>query len=507
MSEEDNKNERLEEELFEEEGSPNKEEVAKEEVKVGQANAKVSSDPFTVEVLEDKESPYLGVPTIQLKKFLEALERNADAAENLKGSLVKWRKVLESTVSKYTPEGDITPRFYEEDSSFEQGVLTPGGLKSISSLKLKEKSGELKGELALLRISNFLGLGNVVNIPLPHSGIWVTIKPPSEKDLIDFYNSLYREKIILGRNTNGYTLTNMSVHINYSVYNFILRHIHSVNNADISKEDLSKKLILHDFPILVWGLACTMYPNGFDYRRACVNDVTECDHIEEGKVNLDKLLWVDNSSLTDAQKLILDENRPNKLNIESYNKYQVEHKRLVSRTVEIQDGLKIKLRTPTFDQFTTEGLKWVNHITALVERSLIGVNNNEDNESNEDEKRESLNQYVRASTLSQYNFFVDEIHIQDSVIKDRSSIDEVLSELSSHDKLRPKIIESILKFKNDITIACIGVPEYKCPNCGFNQVSKVDVSDNLEGVIPIDVLSTFFLVLTSRIGRILDREM
>jgi hypothetical protein len=91
-------------------------------------------------------------------------------------------------------------RFLDEASRFEQGVETKEGeLKTISSLKMKQADGELKGAMAVLKVSKALGLGDVLSIPLPHSGIWVTIKPPAEKDLIDFYNNIFKEKIAIGR--------------------------------------------------------------------------------------------------------------------------------------------------------------------------------------------------------------------------------------------------------------------------------------------------------------------
>ena len=442
----------------------------------------------------------VGLPSLPLEEFTESIGRFASVADNMAEMLVDWRATLQEAVEFFTPAGHMQDRFSDPDSSFRQGVENDGGRKSISPLNFKRTEGELKGEMALLKVSKFLGLGEVVNVPLPHSGIWVTIKPPTEKDLIDFYNMIFREKVTLGRATSGYTLTNMSVHINNRLYEFILRHIHSVNYEDISKEDLKDKILIHDFPILAWGFACSMYPSGFDYERACMNDIEECTHIAQAKLNLSKLLWIDNSSLTTIQKNILSENRPNRLKMESYSKYQVEHERTVAGSITTKQGIKFKLRIPTFAEYTSDGLKWVNSITNIVERALI------DTETDEDTKLDTLNQYVRASILRQYNGFIDYIEIDGSTINDRPTIDDMLGMFSSDDGIREELTKGIIEFKSKTSIAIIGIPEYKCPACGTEQKLE-DPGTSVTNVIPLDVMNMFFLTLTSRISKILEREV
>ena len=444
----------------------------------------------------------VSLPSINLFDFTSKLKRfnslNIDQpSENLK----QWRKVTEESVDYYTVGALYQDRFTDSKSEFKQGVETKeGDLNSISTLKFKKTEGELKGEIALLKVSKLLGLGEVINVPLPHSGIWVTIKPPTEKDLIDFYNSIFREKIMLGRTTYGLTLTNFSVHVNNRLFEFILRHIHSVNFADIPKDELRNYILIHDFPILAWGFACTMYPNGYDYQRACVNDIETCSYVAQATINLTKLLWVDNPSLTEAQKIILAENRPNKLTIENYRKFISEHTRVTGSTFSTKNGIKFKLKVPTFHEYTSDGLGWVNKINTAVE-SIILEDSNE-----EDAKTEMLNQYVKSSILRQFNHFVDYIEVEDNIISDRDTINSLLEVFSSDDDIRAEITDNILKFKVNTTLGIIGIPEYKCPQCGTTQ-NPTPVNDKFTSVIPMDTMSIVFLVLTSKISKILEREV
>ena len=440
--------------------------------------------------------PSIGLVPFNLKiNQFKNLELDANSAE-----LKTWRKTNEEAIDYYTPGGLYQDRFYDEKSRFSQGVETKEGeLKTISPLKFKQTDGELKGELAVLKVSKLLGLGDVLSVPLPHSGIWVTIKPPTEKDMIDFYNSIFKEKITLGRATFGLTLTNFSVYVNRKLFDFILKHIHSVNYQDINKNELDNYVLIHDFPILAWGFAATIYPNGFDYQRACVNDVEQCSFVAKAIINMCKLLWVDNSSLTEAQKIIMAENRPNKLGIDSYRKYITEHVRVTGSEFQLKDNIKFKLRVPTFAEYTADGMGWINKINSAIDAFIV-------EEGDEAEaKTQLLDQYVRSSILRQFNHFIDYIEIDENVINDRNTINEVLEVFSADDTLRSTITNKILQFKADTTIGLIGIPDYKCPNCDHPQNNE-SVNDKLTSVIPLDVMNLFFTLITLRISKIMERE-
>jgi len=471
------------------------------ESKTRKSNAIQSSD---IDLKDNPKPGYrVSFPSVSITDFSIKLNQfNNLNIENPDSKLKAWKDLNEEAVNYYTVGGLYQDRFTDEKSEFKQGVETKEGtLNSISSLKFRKNEGELKGELALLKVSKLLGLGDVINVPLPHSGIWVTIKPPTERDLIDFYNSIFREKIALGRSTYGLTLSNFSVHINNRLFDFILRHVHSVNFSDISKENLRNYILIHDFPILAWGFACSMYPNGYDYQRACVNNIEECTHITKATINLIKLLWVDNPSLSESQKVIMSENRPNKLTVESYRKYIAEHSRVSGSSFTSRNGITFKLRVPTFNEYTSDGLNWINKINSSIESLIL-----EDTDNEEDTKTELLNQYIKSSALRQFNHFIDFIEVEDSVITDRETINMVLETLSADDEVRGEVMEAIIKFKTNTTIGIVGIPEYKCPNCHKPQ-GQENADEKFKTIIPLDVMSIVFLALTSKISKILEREI
>lgn len=411
-----------------------------------------------------------------------------------------WKETVNEAVENYTTDGLYQSRLDDQEADFAQGIRKPdGSLLTMASPKFRAVDGELKGELAVLKVSKKLGLGDVLSVPLPHSGIVVTIKPPTERDIIDFYNTVFREKIYLGRMSSGLTLTNLSAYINNRLFDFIIKHVHSVNYGDISKEQLKNYILIHDFHILAWGFAATMYPNGFDYQRPCTNHIESCNYIAKATINMLKLLWVDNSSLSQVQKDILYEVRPGKLNADSYRKFVSEHTRTKSKEISLSNGMRVLLKIPTVAEHINDGLGWVNKINSSIDNIL--TLEGDDNEA----KNEMLQQYVSSSVLRQFSHFVDYIEADESVINDRDTIHSVLELMSADDDMRRELTEAILKFKSDTTIALVGIPEYKCPNCGKDQ-NTAPVNDKLTSVIPLDVMMLFFTLLTLRMSRILERQ-
>lgn len=471
-------------------------------------NAQLRQSYITQGKLPKDVSYRFSIPSIgrsELTKRLIENNNNPDVIAKSKTKEFKeWNEVVTQASENYTPNDLYQDRFDDPEALWLQGVeKTDGALLGIASPKFKNVEGaELKGEMAVLQFSKKLGVGETFTVPLPHSGICVTIKPPHERDLIDFYNSIFREKIFLGRMSAGLTLTNFSVYINNKLFDFIVRHIHSVNYSDIPKEQLKSYILLHDYHILAWAFAATMYPNGFDHQRPCVNDIANCNHIERETINLLKLLWIDNNSLTRVQKDILCEVRPNRLTVESYRKYTTEHNRVKSRSVTLSNGITFYLRVPTFAEHTSDGLGWVNTINNAIDNLIVGGGDDEDKA-----KQDLLQQYVSASMLRQYSHFIDYIEDEGNgnVVRDRDTINSLLEVFSAQDDLRAELSEAILKFKSDTTLALVGIPTYDCPVCKLNQ-NPEPASDKFVSLIPLDVMMLFFTSLTLRISKILERS-
>lgn len=464
-----------------------------------ESNANLTSNQTTD---KSADTYRVAIPSVTLEEFTKHISRFSEVFKDVTEGMQKWKTLSEEAVEFYTPGGLYQDRFFDKTSSFRQGVEDSNGkLYNTEPLKFKQGVGELKGEIALLKVSKMLGLGDVVNIMLPHSGVWVTIKPPTERDLIDFYNTVFREKILFGRATSGLTFSNFSVHMNHRLFDFMCRHIHSINYSDLPKDQLGNYMVIHDFPILAHGFARAMYPNGFDFQSGCVANIQECTHISKETLLLEKLIWVDNAALSVTQKNILSENRPNKLSLESYRTFIAEHSRVAGSSYTCKNGIVFKLKIPTFNEYTTDGLAWITGVSNTVESVMIST---EDDDAG---KEELLNQYVKASILRQFNHFIDTIEIDEEIVTDRETINNLLEVFSSDDEVRDELTRAVIEFKSKTTIGIIGIEEYTCPACGGNHTPNPLTVPRFAKVIPLDSVNLFFLMLTSKISRILERNI
>lgn len=469
-------------------------------------NAKVSH-PYQVPDKESSPNAFTFYLPSYTLNYTTQLLRKMDATPTLKAddpALTGWMNRQKETTQYFTTGGMYQNLLEEEGQVYEQGIRHPDGrLRGITPPKFKANSdGSLKGDMAVLKVSKALGLGEPVFIPLPHSGIVITINPPTETDLIDFYGSIFREKVYLGRMTAGMTLTNMSAYINNRLFDFIVKHVTAVNYAEIKPGDLRNYMLIHDFPILVWGFASAMHPNGFDFSRSCSFDLTKCQHEVRGMINLLYLYWVNNTALSQYQRETLYEARPNGLTLDTYRKYISEHVRVKSQEIALSSGLIFRLKVPTFGEHIADGLAWVNAVNTAIDNVIVMA---ADDSESEKVRQETLQQYVSASILRQFSHFVEHIETEGEIIQDRDSINKVLTLLSSDDKIRPELSAKIVKFKADTTVALIGLEEYKCPSCGQPQ-QREPVNEAFSTVIPIDVMMTFFTLVTLRISRIMERE-
>lgn len=451
---------------------------------------------------EKKANTYVvGLPSDTLEKFTAAINRFSELFKEVDDVKKKWSESAGEAVEFYTPGGLYQNRINEPGSQWEQGVLNADGeLKGMSSVAFKNQPGELKGEIALLKVAKRLGMGDVVNVMLPHSGIWVTVKPPTDREIIGFYNTVFREQIMFGNMTSGLTFSNFAANMNNRLFEFILRHVHGLNYSDLPKESLGNFMVAYDFPFLVHGLAKAMYANGFDYSRACTNNLQECLHVSEQTLDLDSMVYIDNSSLSKVQRNILSNNRSNAHTLESFRTFKAEHARMVEGSHRLSNGIKLNFKIPTFNEHVTDGLDWINNISSTVD-NLITANNGD-----EEMKSEILQQYVKSTALRQFGYFIDSVEVSDDeVVNDRKTINSLLELFSSDDDIRVEITKAIIDYKSRTTYAVIGVDQYTCPACNHQQ-EGIEHLPAFRNVIPIDSVALFFLMLTSKISKILERE-
>lgn len=378
-----------------------------------------------------------------------------------------------------------------EGADFRQVVQSEHGPLAASAPRLQENTGGVKltGEAAVLRVRHLMGLGTVVSVPLWHSGFWLTFKAPNDGAMLELHRRLTDEKISLGRATYGLAFANNSVFFAGTIMDFALNHVYDTSLKN--KEDFRSKISSLDIPIIAWGLACTMWPRGFQYARSVLDQSVSPTKVVREKLNLSKLLFTDTQSLTPWQITHMGKRHGNTMTDESVQRYRDEFTRGQGREVVINDKLKMSLKVPSLDQYITNGTRWVNNIVAMVDKSFATPREGE-------QRDEYILNHGKATNFRQYGHWVSSIEAAGDVIDQPDTLDEIFDSLSSDETIRDTFFKAVREFMEDAMVAMIAVPTFE------PEEQKLTLPRRPH-LLPLDVLSVFFTLLVQKVDKVVGR--
>lgn len=474
--------------------------VDDEKKEVKKQKVKITEEVFIHE--DNKKLDTIILPsdlTNEVKESIDKIPR-IDLLDSAKAK--RWAEVLSEGLELNTYGELFVKTLYETDAEFRQYVDHNNIKLMASSPKFRPIENEkLKGERAVLRLNSYLGLGNTFQVPLWHSGIWITFKPPADADLIELNRQIISDKISLGRSSYGLAYSNTMSFTMDRLINFALSHLFdcTAKSQEINVENISKYISCHDIPSLLWGFICTMYPKGFRYERGCINNPEKCNHVVEEIINVRKLQLVNNTALTSWQKEFMSVRTPNNRSLESILRYKEELTKCHKKKIELLSNndipVNMVLKSPSISEHIESGHKWVGNIAELVE-DVVG------SEADHETRNSLILDHGRASSMRQYSHWVESIEFESNTIDDSETIEKTLSSLSADDSIRIGFINEVVNYINTSTISLICVPVYECPVCGKEQkVENIDIPD-FNNVIPIDVVQVFFEVMSQRLSKI-----
>lgn len=413
-----------------------------------------------------------------------------------------WASVLQEGMT-YLPNAESYKNTLTDPKvEFHNTVKHNGGDIIAKPPRFKNaENSQLQGELAVMRVVSQLGLGSLVQVPLWHSGIWVTFKPPGESELVELYRRLVQRKIEFGRYTSGLIFSNIGVYFTNELVDFAIAHIYdlSTKSSDINIENVKNHIVSQDIPSLIWGLLCSMYPRGFRYRRACNTDALKCNHVVEATLDISKLQWTNNKGLTDWQKAFMFSRQTKFRSLEEIQRYKSEHQLMQKHRFALTEGSDIHftIKNPSLTEYIDSGHKWIGEIVNAVEQVL-------DIEATDKQREQEITRRGQATTLRQYVHWIDTIEIDTNVITDRETIENTLDQLSADETIRNTILKNIIDYINRSTVSVIGIPVYACPACGKTQEFEHIESElqNFTNIIPLDVGLVFFGLIVQRMSKI-----
>lgn len=381
-----------------------------------------------------------------------------------------------------------------EGAKFMQYLETEAAKLGYSAPKVAESGAAgYTGEKALLRVRSIMGLGGIVSIPLWHSGFWVTLTAPPESALIELQRRLQEEKIELGRETFGLVFANEQSYLNSWLLDFCMEYLYESSVRVDANQDLRPLIKIQDLNILFWGLACLIWPRGFDY----VRSLTTKEGIENittvsAKINLGKLMWVDNASFDDKHKAHMASRQRGKMTVDQVREYQSTFIPTLAagRRVTIREGLEVVIASTDVDNYVADGENWIAGIVQTVDSTFTQA------APNQEERNRMITTHARASRLRNYGAWIKAVYIDGFENINRDEISQILDVLSVDDDATKILEKEITKFIDDSTRALIAIPETSGKEMGLPRFPHL---------IPIDVVNTFFTLLAQRVAIISRR--
>ena len=341
-----------------------------------------------------------------------------------------------------------------------------------------------------------LSLGVMEEVELIHSGFKVTLKPITDDMFIALDARLAKETIRLGRETNGLIYSNYSVALAKLIVDFIVPNIQKHTLKLDKSDNIMDYIKIQDLPQLLLGVINSRYSNGVTIVRGCVNSTVlvdgkpKCTHAISALLDASKLSYIDRDRVTDEMDSFLSKESVTKSEVETYQNRLFSS---VNSSVNIDVNgktLTINFKIPTIKEYIEIGEYWVKKVLKKTDNLLR-------EKVTEEEKESLIEMQSKQMYLGSYLHLIRSINTPSVQIDHLSKLNQTLAMLSGTKEVYEGILEGINKFKNEITFAVIGLPEYVCPSCSVEQSEEV--------VIPLDMIKTFFDLASLQNTLIMER--
>ena len=467
-------------------------------------NPKVELSLKTTTVVDKEQSNTISIPIIQ--SGAESLEKAKELISGIpeetrdKHFEQDWVNSVNLASYSFVPFGVFDKRLDAEGASWKQYVEHEGVKLRVSKPTVgsgSESGQKLTGDKAIMKIRAVTGMGSFLQIPLWHSGIWLLLKTPTDSDLLLLDQRIQHEKSVLGMSTNGLVFSNASAYMMDIITSFIIDQVVDSTVKDSTTEKLKSLIRVTDIPLLIWGIASTIYPNGYPFAHACVDDPTVCQHVLHTTINIPRLLWTDSTAFTKEQRKHMA-NRKAIYSEEEIRAYQDMSEWGSAKSVNLSDSLRATLNVPTIKDYVSAGYKWISEINATIDGLL-------DKAMSPRERREYVTKQSIITMARQYGHWVSRlVGIENTddgpkefIVEDRDTMDEIMSTLASDQTMMDTFVDHVIKYIESSTVAVIAIPRIACPSCGKPMSEEYSKHPNLQ-ILNID--QVFFILRLQRLS-------
>lgn len=391
----------------------------------------------------------------------------------------------------------------------------------ITHRKPNVRSGEISSQQAMLLVNEGMKTGRITNIPLWHTGIRVTLGTIHQDEMWDLRSRLNELHTEIGAATTGLVWSTDNVIMNCVIADFVIDHISAATvraDKDKSLQQTVRELLLpQDIDLLAAGCLAAVYPQGYPYYHTCVNFTEEqsvCGYNtvrnkdiklnERPHLDFKRMVWVRNNRFSEANlrhmSAVNDAH-----DVEMVKAYQTDlfgdSTTSIGPFNESGSLITANVRVPTYMDYRAQGTAWVNSINERV-NSVLETSSDMTQKKLQDKRSNLYRTLIGNLSCQRDASWVDHIRfdhpsegdeaIEPGYLREHIGVVSLLGEFSKDRARASDMLNSILEFKLDNTLAFPGMPRWRCPSC--STVQEDDTSPHA-GIIPVSMAGYFFDIM------------
>lgn len=440
----------------------------------------------------DDSRETFGLTQVPTEDFLQAIDRIPESFVTKDPRGQDWMKVINSGVVITPIDGGYLRSLKREGAQYRQYVESQTG--PLGAARLKFRSSQSTGDQAVMRFTGAVGLGNWIQIPLWHSGFWVTLRCPGERELANFHERFLSERIAAARNTYGRVFSNTRAMLTSHLMDLVFNCV--VDSTVAHDGNLRRLVSIQDINTLAWGLALLIWPDGWQVVRAVVDSEDIAKTVQQ-RTNIARYINIDTSLFTDRQRAHMARRSGEKMTEEQVMNYRHEFPNQGKRKIDLKEfttddrEFHMTLAVPSVEDHVNSGTRWILDISASFD--LIAKV-----QGGEQARNHHVATHLAATYLRRHEHWIDSIGDEEGEVTDRATISETLDRMSELDGLRERLDDEVQLYVDDTAVCVFGIPTY----------NPKDIDTPLPKfphIIPIDPVQTFFTQLVQKIERIRGR--
>lgn len=452
----------------------------------------------------------LVLPSVNYKTFIRAVDpRMTQIEESLEKQPQKvqnWFESVAASVGMFTREGAFSEALRSPAADWRDHVDTGDRQLRTSTASLGEASGDapLSGVQAIAKATAFTSVGAVLTFPLPHSLIWLTVKAPTDGQLLELERRIHNERAIIGRRSLGRVFSQSDVVTKGMLLDLIFRLVVQSTYPSDDPAELRKAILQTDAELLIANFAAAVYPNGYPLVRPCLADPDNCHTIAKGRVSIPKMIRYDNNAFTANQRRFLSRRvtRANPAELESARaEFPQSLKRIATytrtfrrRNEEVSEQVIFTFRTPSIADYLENGYLWVTELETAADEAF-------GNKITMTERDAHINMSAEAAALRQYSHWVESIQYRNAAGQDAGRVEikedifQSLERFSADEAMSDFFFTAVQEYIDSVTVGILAIPSYDCPGCKKEQPTA---AGNFKHLIPLEASETFFTIQRHR---------